>query len=287
MNIQIIQAKSSLHKLKPGRLPFPYDLNIYRGCMHKCIYCYAIYSHKYMESDDYYETIFVKENIAEVLDKELSTIKKKGTINLSGVCDSYQPIEKKFELMRDVLTVLIKHKWPTNISTKSALILRDLDLWKQLSEVASVNIAFTVTTTNDDIAKQIESGASSSTSRLEAASILKKETCATVGIHLMPIIPYITDHKVSLHTLYKFAYDHDFDYIMPGMMYLRGQTRKVFFQSIRQTHPHLYDKLNRMYQDREYKNNYRTHLYKYIGQLRKQYPLTYDAKNTHKQEKLF
>lgn len=255
--------------------------------MHKCIYCYAIYSHKYMESDDYYENIFAKENIAEVLDKELSKIKEKGTINLGGVCDSYQPLEKKFELMRDVLAVLIKHKWPTNISTKSALILRDLDLWKQLSEVASVNIAFTVTTTNDDIAKQIESGASSSTSRLEAASIIKKETCATVGIHLMPIIPYITDHKDSLHALYKFAYDHDFDYIMPGMMYLRGQTRKVFFQSIRQTHPHLYDKLNRMYQDREYKNEYRTHLYKYIGQLRKQYPLTYDAKNTHKQEKLF
>ncbi len=240
-----------------------------------------------MESDDYYETIFVKENIAEVLDKELSKIKEKGTINLGGVCDSYQPLEKKFKLMRDVLTVLIKHKWPTNISTKSTLILRDLDLWKQLSKVAPVNIAFTVTTTHDDIAKQIERGASSSTSRLEAAAIIKKETFATVGIHLMPIIPYLTDHKDSLHDLYKFAYDHDFDYILPGMMYLRGQTRKVFFQSIRQTHPQYHTKLQHLYQNREFKRDYRTHLYTYIGQLRKQYPLTHDAKQSHKQEKLF
>ena len=107
-----INCKSAINKIK-NKFGFCNDLNIYRGCLHKCYYCYAVYSHKYINSRDFFNEIFVKKNIAEVLEKELSSKSwKRETINLGSVTDSYQKAEEDYKIMPDILKLLIKYKTP-------------------------------------------------------------------------------------------------------------------------------------------------------------------------------
>jgi DNA repair photolyase len=165
-----IRVTKALNKIKATSkiaLPFHWDLNIYRGCEHGCNYCYAMYSHSYLEKkvekkDEYssakennggfFQRICVKTNIAEALEKQLGARTwKKELINIGGVCDSYQPAEAKYGLMREVLAVMIEFQNPVTISTKSDLILRDFDLLKELSELTYVNIAVTVTTMDEKL----------------------------------------------------------------------------------------------------------------------------------------
>ena len=146
-----INCKSALNKIN-NKYGFCYDLNIYRGCIHKCYYCFAVYSHKYINSRDFFGEIFVKKNIAEVLEKELSSRNwKRDIINLGSVTDNYQECEKDYKLMRDILKLLIRYKTPMCISTKSDLILRDFDLIDELSNIVPVRIATTITTLNEKL----------------------------------------------------------------------------------------------------------------------------------------
>ena len=154
--VEEIKAKKALNKLNSKFLPYKWDLNVYRGCSHRCQYCYALYSHQYLESGkNFFDTIYVKTNIAEALEKELSSKRwKREVVNLGGVTDSYQPIEEKYKLMREVLKLMIKYKTPIVISTKSDLILRDMDLLTELAKVANVNVAVTITTMDENIRKK-------------------------------------------------------------------------------------------------------------------------------------
>ena len=117
------------NKLK-RKIPYSWDLNIYRGCEHGCKYCYAIYSHQYLNSKQYFDDIYVKTNIVEQLEKQFSSPTwKREVVNINGVTDSYQPIEAKYQLMPEILRLLIKYKTPCIISTKSDLINKiDLNL---------------------------------------------------------------------------------------------------------------------------------------------------------------
>jgi len=271
MNYQTITCKSALHKLKNGRLPFDYDLNIYRGCAHKCIYCYAMYSHKFMNSENYFDEIYIKDNVAQILEKELSKWKEKKKVNIGGVCDSYQPIEAHKQLMPQILKICIKYKIPITISTKSDLLLRDIALINELSQVAKVTIAATITTMNEEVRSRIESGAVSSLHRFEMLKKIKEETNAFVGVHIMPIIPYITDTRENLDEIYRRAAQCNVDYVLCGIMYLRGHTRKVFFEKTSILFPRQHEKLKKMYAYNYDRKPYKNALYKYIHELRIKY----------------
>ena len=127
--------------------------------------------------------------------------------------------------MREVLKLMIKYQNPINISTKSTLILRDLDLINALSKVTMVNITCTVTCADETIQKVIEPHASTSLERMKVLQIIKQKTNASVGILMMPIIPYLTDSVENFDAIYKLAKAIDLDYIVPGTLYLRGKTR--------------------------------------------------------------
>lgn len=274
MQYKKIQCKSALHKIQ-GKFPYKLDLNLYRGCEHGCIYCYACYSHKYMNSDSYFNEIFIKENIAEVLDAELTRSKKQMVVNIGGVCDSYQQIEAQTKIMRDILKVMIKHRTPIIISTKSTLILRDLDLIAELSKLTSVIIASTITIKNPIDVSNIEPCAATSEERFEMLKEIKNKTNAIVGVHCMPIIPYINDTQENMEYLYKRASEVKADYLLAGCLYLRGQTRQVFFQSISENYPHLYNKLQKFYQYNYDRSTYKKHLYgNIINPLRLKYNIS-------------
>ena len=151
ITLQETLCKTALHKLK-RKHPYAWDLNVYRGCQHGCIYCYAQDGHARQRRGSFSQNIIIKTNVAEQLDSELSSpFWKREIINIGGVTDSYQPAGALYTLMPEILRTCIRHRTPVIISTKSDLILRDKDLIAELAEITYVNVALTVTVMNDRI----------------------------------------------------------------------------------------------------------------------------------------
>ncbi len=268
-----IICEKALHPLK-RKIPYGIDLNIYRGCEHGCKYCYAIGSHAYLNNDNFFGDIFVKTNVIEQLEKELSDPNwQREVINIGGVTDSYQPAEAKYQLMPQVLKLLIKYKTPAIISTKSTLILRDFDLIDELSRITYINVAATITTMDEQIRSLIEPNGAPSLERFEMLKTFRK-TNASIGLHVMPIIPYITDTLENFQQICSNAHDANVHYMLPGTLYLRGHTRKVFFDFIRETFPQHYDALCNLYLTGGADKAYKTKLYQMVNQLRDQYGIS-------------
>jgi len=268
-----ITCSTACNKLK-RKFPFAWDLNIYRGCEHGCKYCYAMYSHDYLGSEQYFEDIYIKTNIAEHLEEQLrSPGWKHEIVNIGGVTDSYQPIEANCKLMPDILQLMIKYKTPCIISTKSDLVLRDYDLIAKLANITYVNIAATITCMDETIRQKIEPGGVPSTNRF---SMLKEfaKTNASTGLHFMPIIPYLTDNRENVDALYANAKESRVDYVLPGTLYLRGKTCTVFFDFIKQDFPHLYEPLKILYKTGGAGKDYKDRLYHMVNELKSKYQLS-------------
>ena len=268
-----IVCKTALNRLK-RRIPYRWDLNIYRGCEHGCKYCYAVYSHDYFGARNYYNDIYVKTNIVEQLEKELSDSGwEREIVNIGGVTDSYQPAEEYYQMMPEILKLLIKYKTPAIISTKSDLILRDFDLIDELSILTYINVASTVTTTDEKLRKLIEPGGVSSKRRFEMLKAFRK-TNASVGLHVMPIIPFLTDSYKNIDSLFNMAKYSDVHYVLTGTMYLRGKTRAIFFDFIKKEFPNLYQKYIVLYKTGGANKEYKSSLYKIVNELREKYCLS-------------
>ena len=272
-NYKEITCTIACNKLK-RKMPFAWDLNIYRGCEHGCKYCYAMYSHQYLDSEQYFNDIYVKTNIIEKLEQQLSSLSwRREVVNIGGVTDSYQPIEAQYKLMPDILRLMIKYKTPCIISTKSDLILRDYDLISELSKITYVNVAATITCMDEDIQRKIEPNRVKSIKRFAVLKEFSK-TNASTGLHFMPIIPYITDSRDNVDSLYAHAKDCDVDYVLPGTLYLRGKTRKVFFDFINQEFPHLYESFLTLYKTGGVGKEYKDKLYLMLNELKNKYNLS-------------
>ena len=270
---QEIQVQSPLTKLK-RKIPYGWDLNIYRGCQHGCQYCYAMYSHEYLGSKKFFEDVFVKTNIVDELEKQLmAPTWKREVINIGGVTDSYQPAEKKYQLMPQILKLLIKYKTPAIISTKSSLVLRDYDLIDQLSQITYINIAETITTVEEEIQQKIEPGSASTAARFNVLKEFKK-TNASVGLHVMPIIPFITDNEDNFNKMFSQAKECGVDYLLPGTLYLRGSTRTHFFDFIKREFPMIFDDIKALYKTGGAGKEYKDKLYAMVNRLRDKYQLS-------------
>lgn len=265
-----IDNKGALNKLK-RKIPYGWDLNIYRGCEHGCKYCYAIHSHDYLNDGNFFDAIYYKKNILECLEQELSSPTwRREVVNIGGVTDSYQPIEKELKLMPEILKLMIKYKTPIIISTKSDLVLRDIDLIDELSKITYVNIAFTITTMDEELRKVLEPNSSPSIKRFEALRKLR-ETNASLGVHLMPIIPYLTDSYDNLEEIYRLASEVKVDYLLPGTMYLRGKTKPYFLDFVKNYDEEIYNKIKDLYNKGSAGVEYKDGLYKKINELKAKY----------------
>jgi DNA repair photolyase len=187
MKVREIEVKSILTK---SRIPtVPYVVNPYTGCGHNCKYCYATFMKRFTgHSEAWGSFVDAKINAPQVLDQQLERAKK-DTVLLSSVCDPYQPVEKEYKLTRECLKVLLKHKFPVEILTKSDLVLRDLNLLKQFDEVT---VGWSITTDREDIKKIFEPNSPPIAARLKAAQTFHDagiETYAFVG----PILPMNPD----------------------------------------------------------------------------------------------
>ncbi|MDH6603414.1 DNA repair photolyase [Bacilli bacterium PM5-9] len=278
MEYKKIICKSVLSK-SSGRYPYKYSANIYRGCLHSCQYCYAIYSHKFLGDDNFFETIYIKENFVEELEKKLrSKAWKKEVINFGSVCDSYQPIEKELEIMRDVLKLMIKYENPIIISTKSTLILRDIDLINELSKLTFVSIAFTITSISDELNKLIEPNVPSYLDRFKALKVLKEKTNAQIGLHMMPVIPYLTCDERSIEMMFRLANKVNVDYVIVGLLNLKSQVKQHFMSFISKELPAYYNDINKYFSNKEIRKAYKKDYYQTLNQLIKKYNININYK---------
>jgi DNA repair photolyase len=174
-------------------------LNPYRGCEHGCIYCYARPTHEYLGFScglDFETRIMVKRRAPELLRQELASPKwRPQVIALSSATDCYQPIERRLQLTRRCLEVLAEFRNPVSITTKSHLVLRDLDLLRELARHGTVSVQISVTTLDADLARQLEPRASSPARRLAAIEGLSAAGIP-VTVLASPVIPALTDHEI-------------------------------------------------------------------------------------------
>jgi len=266
-------CKTALNRIKSNYLPYHWDLNIYRGCVHRCRYCYAQYSHNYLNSGDFFGTIYIKENIVEALEKQLASRSwKHETVNLGGVTDSYQSIEKVKAFMPDILRLFIKYRTPVSISTKATLLLRDRELFVKLAEVAGAHVAISATTFDEELRKKIEPGSFPTKERFKVIEAFKGTKVMT-GVLMMPILPYLTDSEQNLRSLFRATHEAKADYVISGLLNLRQPTKGHFMNFIKTTFSELYSTYVNYYSGKFDKKAYRQTVYRRISKLKREYPL--------------
>lgn len=247
---EYIESKSILSKLKGAPDPFfgiTYSMNLYRGCQHQCIYCDSR-SKVYGVGD--LSHIRIKKNALSLLDKALNRRLIKATVGTGSMNDPYMPIEKSELLTRKALELLALRNFPVHVITKSDLVLRDIDILKEIGKIYSA-VSLTITTADDELSKKIEPGAPVSSDRFKA---LKQLSLAGIycGVILTPVLPYLTDNEENIREIISRAKDSGVSYILcwMGMTQREGQ-REYFHQQLDEKFPGLKQKYIR-----QFGNNY-------------------------------
>jgi DNA repair photolyase len=198
--IVLRQAKSIVSRNRSPDVPFDASINPIQGCEHGCVYCFARPTHEYLGLSaglDFETKLFAKQNAVELLRKEfLRRNYVPEVITLGANTDPYQPAEKKLELTRGLLSVFEEFQHPVSIITKSALVVRDLDILSRLAEKGLVKVHISVTSLDNEISRTLEPRASAPSRRIIA---IERLTAASVpvGVLVAPVIPAITDHQLE------------------------------------------------------------------------------------------
>jgi len=181
MQIKEIHSKSIL---SPSKV-YDYVINPYVGCQHACSYCYARFMKRFTgHKEPWGEFVDVKINAPDLLSRQIKR-KKVGTVWMSGVCDPYQPLERRYELTRKCLAILVQNNWPVFIQTRSPLVLRDLDIFRKAKDI---DVGLSITTANDEIRKIFEPYAPPVEKRLGAIETLHQDNIRTY-VMIAPILP--------------------------------------------------------------------------------------------------
>ncbi len=240
-----IHAKTILNHVKQPDTYFglKYNMNLYRGCQHQCIYCDSRSECYQIEN---FADIHVKVNAVDLLADALPRKRVRGTIGFGSMNDPYMPVEKKYQLCRRSLQVIAQHQFPVHIITKSDLVLRDLELLKEINRVYGA-VSFTITAADDDLAKQIEPGAPPSSARFAAMRALSKVGIRT-GVTMMPILPFIGDTQENVTQLVELAHEAGAAYILPWFgMTLRAGSRDWYYDQLDSRFPGVKQKYVRQF----------------------------------------
>ena len=258
--MEFVKAKTILTKVKDGSEWYgvDYNMNLYRGCSHGCIYCDSRSNCYHIDN---FDRVRGKENALYILEKELSKKRAKGVVGIGSMSDTYNQLEIKYEQTRGALKLISKYGFGVSIDTKSDLILRDLDLLKEINSKNNVIIKFTITTPDDKLSKIIEPNVCVSSKRLETIKILN-DNGIFVGIMLNPVLPFITDKEEDIKTLVKLASEYGAKFIHTYMgMTLRENQRDYYFNKLEEHFIGLKSKYIRTYGD---KYNCLPQNYKYL-----------------------
>ncbi|WP_427918892.1 Rv2578c family radical SAM protein [Streptomyces sp. cg40] len=251
-----VRARSIINRV-PGasRMPFEWTVNPYRGCSHACVYCFARKSHSYLDLDTglgFDSQIVVKVNAPDLLRRQLGSRRWLGEhIAMGTNVDCYQRAEGRYRLMPGILSALRDHANPFSILTKGTLILRDLDLLVQASEVTDVGISVSVGFTDPALWRTVEPGTPSPERRLDAVRTLT-EHGIDVGVLMAPVIPFLSDHPAQLRATVRAIAASGATSVTPLVLHLRPGAREWFMAWLGQHHPHLVRRYERLYAEGAY-----------------------------------
>ncbi len=221
-----------------------YNMNIYRGCSHGCIYCDSR-SECYQIED--FDRVRAKENALVIIEKQLKGRLGKGVISTGAMSDPYNPFEKQYQLTRGALELINKYRFGIGIATKSSLIQRDIDVLEQINKHSPVIIKMTVTTCDDALSKIVEPNVCPSSERFKSIKMLS-EAGIFCGLLMMPILPFIEDQEENIVGIVRLAAENGANFIYPALgMTLRQRQREWYYDKLEEHFPHLKEKYQRQY----------------------------------------
>jgi DNA repair photolyase len=231
-------CKSALNRVQG--MPFDWSLNPYRGCRHRCTYCYARTTHTFMgldAGDDFDNIVFVKRNLPEVLRRELRRPGwSRPPVAIGTATDPYQPIEGRYQLTRSCLSVLAEAANPANIITKGTLVVRDIDVLQELAQRAGCGVNISLITLDETLWRAFEPGTPPPAKRLEA---LRRLTIAGIpcGLALAPVLPRLTDSLPALEAVVRAAAENGAQWLWSGTLHFEPAVRDWFLRALQRHFP--------------------------------------------------
>ena len=246
-----VRTKSALNKIPGGsRLPFSWTVNPYRGCTHACSYCFARPTHEYLDlnaDEDFEREIIVKVNLPEVLRAELARPSwNSETVALGTNTDPYQWVEGRYKLMRGIWEALRDAGNPCSILTKSPLVLRDKDLLLEIAERAEVTACLSIPTLDEKAWRATEPHTPNPRARIEAVAELNRIGIPT-SVLIAPLMPGINDAPEQVEKIVELALEAGAVHLGGQTLFLRGSTRTVFFDWLREHRPDLVPRYEELY----------------------------------------
>jgi DNA repair photolyase len=270
-----LPARSLLNRCTGVRMPFTWTINPYRGCEFACKYCYARYTHEFMEMRDgvdFEQKIYVKQHAANLLRQELRRVKAGEEIAIGTATDPYQPAERRFEVTRAILEELARHQGlEIGLITKGTLILRDLDLLKEIKRNNRLFVNLTITTLNVELARVLEPRAPRPDLRMEA---VRKLNAAGVdaGVSCSPVIPGITDAPRDLEAVVRATAEAGGKHIFANPLFLKPCSAAVFLPFLEKEFPQLAASYQQRYKDRAFlPKTYGKRISQLMARLRQKY----------------
>ena len=237
-----LENRSLLTRCNSPRVPFTWTINPYRGCEFACKYCYARYTHEFMELRDgldFERKIYVKRHSGWLLRQELRQVRPGESIAIGTATDPYQPAERKFGITRAIMEELSLHEGLTlGLVTKSDFILRDVDLLRAIAARNRLRIHITVTTTEVNLARILEPRAPRPDLRFKAIAALSAAGIHT-GVNCAPVLPGITDSPQSLDRVVRDAATAHARSVAAIPLFLKPCSERVFIPFLEENFPHL------------------------------------------------
>jgi DNA repair photolyase len=273
-----LKARSLLNRCVSERMPFEWTVNPYRGCAMGCRYCYAAYTHEFMginTAESFHSTVFVKRGGLEETARRLSTIVRRGElIALGAATDPYQPGEIQERVTRSFLELVAQHRGVRlGITTKGAVILRDVELLRRIHERSELSIQVSLISARADLLRRLEPWAPPPEVRLEVMQRLAAAGL-DVGLSLAPVLPALTDTRADVDELFRRTAAAGVRRAVFNILFLRSPTKEKYFRWLEQEFPRYLEAYRRAYDGRVYlRGRYRERIRALVNELRAKHGL--------------
>ncbi len=273
----LLPVKSILNECHSERVPFRWTVNPYRGCEFGCKYCYARYTHGYMELDasDFESKIYVKKDTGPLAERDLNRKDIWGEhIAIGAATDPYQPAEREFGATRAILERIAEREGlSVSITTKSDQVVRDIDLLRRISARSSLTVNLSITTLRTHLARLLEPRAPQPDLRLAAVRRLREEGISA-GVFAMPILPWLTDREEDLDALACGARDANAEWLGARVLYLTTDSWRTFLAFLERKFPRLVVRYREWYgKNVDAPESYRKEMAARVENLRRKYNL--------------
>ncbi|GAA4431940.1 Rv2578c family radical SAM protein [Georgenia halophila] len=271
-----VLSKSALNRVpEQSAMPFSWTINPTRGCLHRCVYCFARKTHEYLDLDsgqDFDTQIIVKTNVVDVLRKELARPSwKREHVALGTNSDPYMRAEGRYQLMPGIITALAESGTPFSILTKGPLLRRDLPLLEEAARTVPVSVAVSLAMVDPQLQQRVEPGTPNPKARLDLVRAITNAglECTVLA---MPILPWLTDSEEQLDALYSALADAGASDVTTGALHLRPGAREWFMDWLAREFPALVPQYRRLYGGGSYASKeYRQWLGERSGRLRRRH----------------